>query len=148
MASAALINDDLQIDGINMYTATNTFGVPTDGFYKDQPMSSGYSTQINEDETVYTDENTDLTHFTPLDLNQSGSMYLKTASANSAPYDLFPARKYEYDNGLVTYERPGTITQTMFGRLLDDANIWKVYFFLILITFAYIVWGRVKISKS
>jgi hypothetical protein len=74
-------------------------------------------------------------------------MYLKTASVDSAPYRLFPARKYEYDNGFVTYERPG-IAESMFSRLLNDDNIWKLYFFIILITLAYIVWGRVKISKS
>ena len=105
MASAALIDDRLQIDGFNAYTWSNTFGVPNDGFYKDF-MNGEYTTQIDETPQVYTDENQDLAHFNPLDLNRSGPMYLKEASVNPAPYRMFPARKYEYDNGTVTWDRP------------------------------------------
>ena len=101
MASAALIDDRLQIDGFNAYTWTNTFGVPTDGFYKDF-INGTYTTQIDEVPQTYTDENPALDHFNPLDLNRSGPMYLNEVSVDPAPYRMFPARKYELDNGVVT----------------------------------------------
>ena len=49
----------------------------------------------------------DVDHFNPQRLNMSGPMYLKTAQVNPAPYRMFPARKFEYDNGKVTWDRPG-----------------------------------------
>jgi hypothetical protein len=105
MASAALIDDQLQIDGVNMYTATRTFGVPTNGFYK-TPMDGTYTTQI--DDSGYDSEggssvsNLD-EHFNPLHLNRSGSAYLKTGTINPAPEALYPARRIQYDNGRVSY---------------------------------------------
>ena len=130
MASAALIDDRLQIDGFNAYTWTGTFGVPTDGFYKDF-MDGSYTTQIDETPQTYTDKNEDLDHFHPLDLNRSGPMYLKEGGVNPAPYQMFPARKYEYDNGVVTWERPDR-------PLIKKETNWFIVFLVIAVLFLFL----------
>jgi hypothetical protein len=137
MASAALIDDRLQIDGFNAYTWTGTFGVPTDGFYKNF-MDGSYVSQIDETPQTYTDENTDLDHFNPLDLNRSGPMYLKEASVNPAPWRMFPARKYELDNGVVTWERPDR------PAVRTDKEDNRLLIILILVVIGVVVLKNVK----
>jgi len=107
MASAALIDDRLQIDGVDMYTATNTFGVPTGGFYKD-PMDGGYTTQIDEsreEDAALSDLDE---HFNPVHLNRGGAMYLNGGGNKPAPDGLYPARKIQYDNGATSWVRYGS----------------------------------------
>ena len=107
MASAALIDDRLQIDGLDMYTWTNTFGVPTDGFSKSTFMDGSYTRGTDEPPMAPQDANPALGHFDPLTLNLSGPMYLKETSVNPAPDRMYPARKFEYADGTVTWDRPG-----------------------------------------
>lgn len=104
MAHAALINDDLQIDGFDAYTWSGTYGLPTDGFAKDMFMDGTYTTQISETPTVYTDS---LSTRSDQNLDLAGNMYLKTAGTKPSPFMGFPARKLEYDDGSVTWWRPG-----------------------------------------
>jgi hypothetical protein len=107
MASAALIDDRLQIDGLDMYTWTNTFGIPTDGFSKGTFMDGSYMRGTDENPMALQDANPALDHFDPLRLNMSGPMYLKETSVNPAPDRMYPARKFEYEDGTVTWDRPG-----------------------------------------
>ena len=107
MAHAALIDDRLQIDGIDMNTWTNTFGVPTDGFYKDQMIDGSYIRGTDERPMEPQDANPAMEHFDPLHVNTSGPMYLKEIYPKYAPDRMFPARKFEYPDGTVTYARPG-----------------------------------------
>ena len=77
MAHAALVDDTLKINGIDMYSWTNTFGVPTDGFYKDQVMDGSYIRGTDEQPMAPQDDNPANEHFDPLRINESGPMYLK-----------------------------------------------------------------------
>ena len=96
MATAWMANDDLAINKINPYTWSGTFGVPSDG---SKWKSDGtYSVEIDERPTVYTDPNPALKDFNPVHLMRSGPMYLKEMPGHAAaPFNGFPARKYEYD---------------------------------------------------
>jgi hypothetical protein len=104
MAHAALIDDRLQIDGFDMYTWSGSYGLPSDGFPKNVFMDGSYFTQIDESETVYTDP---LPASAAQNMNLSGPMYLKSGYVNPAPTSLYPARKYEFDDGRVTWRRDG-----------------------------------------
>jgi hypothetical protein len=95
MASAALVDDRLQIDGFDAYTWTNTFGIPTGGFHRDF-MDHGFTSGICEEPSEETEP---IAPDVPMLFFGSGTH----ASADA----IFPARKYEYDDGRVTYARPG-----------------------------------------
>lgn len=111
MASAALIDDRLQIDGVNMYTVTNTFGVPTNGFYKDA-MDGTYTTEIDETPEE-SDPNTEIEeHFNPVHVNRGGAMYLNGGGSKPAPDGLYPARKIQYDNGTTSWRRGGLVAES------------------------------------
>lgn len=100
MASTFMISDSMKMDKINPTTFTGDFGINHNGFAK-KYMDGSYDTQIDESETIYTDE---------LNINvrgNSGNMYLKTGYPHPAPSLMFPARKYEYSNGNITWERQG-----------------------------------------
>jgi hypothetical protein len=127
MASAALIDDRLQIDGFNAYTWTNTFGVPTGGFHK-EPMDQGYTSQICEYETVY-DEPAEVFHL-------PASMVLKAGVQYPAPSLLYPARKYQSDDGEVSYVRPG---EALIGSSSSmDKNLWRLGFAFTALVFIYL----------
>ena len=137
MASAALIDDRLQIDGVDMYTATNTFGVPTGGFYKD-PMDGGYTTQISEsreEDEALSDMDE---HFNPVHLNRAGAMYLNGGGSKPAPDGLYPARKIQYDNGDASWVRYG-------AKLMRDSRLEPVDWLLVAMVAAILFF---TISKS
>jgi len=103
-----LVDDNMSINRVNPYTLTNTFGLPTDGMYKDQPLDARYVSQIDENPSegpsVFPGDTPD--HFSPLRLNMSGPMAVKTGYVNPAPYAMFPARKYQYIDGSISFARP------------------------------------------
>lgn len=105
MATALMISDDLHINRYNPYTWSGTYGVPTDG---SKWKSDGtYTVEIDERQVVYADKNDDLKDFNPTHVFRSGPVFIDEVAAKpSPPWGLFPARKYEYDNGSVTYVRP------------------------------------------
>jgi len=124
MASAALIDDRLQIDGVNMYTATNTFGVPTGGFYKD-PMDGTYTSQIDSSRADDNDALSDMDeHYNPVHLNRAGAMYLNGGGSKPAPDGLYPARKYQYDNGETSWVRYG-------AKLMHESRLEPVDWLLV-----------------
>lgn len=105
MASAYRLNDSVQINKINPTTWTGDFGINHDGFPQTMTVESdSYIRGISETPTVYTDP---LTGTDDPNMNTSGAMYLKTAQVDPAPFRPFPARKFEYSDGTVTWWRPG-----------------------------------------
>lgn len=100
MASTFMIDDRLQIDGFNPTTWTGDFGVSKDGFPKNLYVDgTGYTTGIDERPMVLSEP------IAPVD-ELPGNMYLKTAAPSVAPYNPFPARKFEYSDGRITWRRP------------------------------------------
>jgi hypothetical protein len=135
MASIARLDDNIQINKFNVTTWTGDYGINTDGFPKWMHIDGSYDTLMDETPTEYPpaiDEG-DETHFDPLRINMSGPMYLKEASVNPAPFAEFPARKYEYDNGVVTWDRPGRPRIT--GNRQNDKLVLLVVLILIFIVF-------------
>jgi hypothetical protein len=107
MASAALIDDRLQIDGFDAYTWSDTFGVPSNGGFYEGPDGT-YTVQRDETPVNYGDPNPDAStdHFLPRHLNRSGPMFLNEVAPSPAPFIGYPARKFEYPDLSVTWERP------------------------------------------
>ena len=109
MALSMLVDDQLSMNRINPYTLTGTFGVPTDGMYK-TPLDAQYTTEIDpipaETGSVFPDDTPD--HFAPSRINMAGGMVANAVSERgNAPYAIFPARKYQYIDGSVSFIRPG-----------------------------------------
>jgi hypothetical protein len=100
MASAFMIDDRLQIDGFNPTTWTGDFGISKDGFPKNLYVDgTGYTTGMNEQPMTFSE---------PIEQRDEfiGNMYLNTTAPSVAPYREFPARKFEYSDGKITWKRP------------------------------------------
>ena len=134
MASVAHLDDRVHLNKFDMYTWTNTFGVNTDGFPKDLYMDGSYTTQMDETPTRYPSiiDSEDVDHFNPQTLNLSGPMYLKECSVSPAPDGMYPARKFEYDTGKVTWERPG---QPRVIRREENGNVIIIIIIVVIILF-------------
>ena len=109
--TSLLVNDSWSMDRINPYTATAMFGIPTDGGYKagavmGQPAPFAIpETTLSSDKEV-ADEGRPDDQFFPTHINRSGPMYLKEiSSANAAPAFMWPARKFQYDDGTTSFGR-------------------------------------------
>jgi hypothetical protein len=103
--TSLLANDDMSMNRINPYTLTNTFGVSYNGGYKgvlppgpERPESPAML-EFNPRAGVPTE------HFNPLTIDDAGNMYLKTGGVNPAKSFLYPARKYQFDDGSTTFGR-------------------------------------------
>lgn len=106
MATAAMISDCAHIDHINPYTATDTFGVPSNGGFYGGPDGT-YVVERDETPMAKNDTNDDLSHFTPDHINRSGPLMVNEAAPSPAPFLGFPARKFEYpDTVTTTWYRP------------------------------------------
>lgn len=145
MATAWMVNDDLAINKFNPYTWSNTFGVPTDG---SKWKSDGtYSVEIDERPTVYTDTNADLADFNSVHVMRSGPLYLKEMPGKPAPpFNGFPARKYEYDNGVVTWNRPDLArgSRAEYAFQAPRANTWDLWLVLALLIVAAFLYMRMR----
>ena len=147
MATAAMVCDTLSINRINPYTWSGTYGLYSDGFPSTVPIDGSYTTEISEQETVYTDP---LPGSDDPNLNTSGSMYLKTVDSSPAPFRMFPARKNEFPDGTVSWTRPGQPWSWMGGRRACD-DTWTVrvgtpdiLIWLVLVVLAIYLFSRLK----
>jgi hypothetical protein len=105
MASGLMLSDNNKMNKINPTSWTGDYGIPHDGFSKNYTVDGvNYLTGIDETPTEYADS--PVGDDNP-NMNNSGAMYVKTAGANPAPWSPFPARKFEYSNGTVTWYRSG-----------------------------------------
>jgi hypothetical protein len=103
--TSLLINDDMSMNRVNPYTLTQTFGVSYNGGYKgtlapdpERPESPAML-EFNPRAGVPTE------HFNPLTIDDAGNMYLKTGGIHPATSFLYPARKYQFDDGSTTFGR-------------------------------------------
>ena len=143
-----MIDDRLQIDGFDPYTWSGTYGVNKDGFPKDIYMDGTYYTQVDETpmEMTAPAEGTDGPEF-----NNSGAMYLKTVSVDPAPFRMFPARKFEYPDGRVTWYRPGMPWSWMsrpggdsLGRWIQQKGLDGVLFWIALLVLLFLLVTRLR----
>lgn len=144
MASSFMIDDQLQIDGFNPTTWTGDFGINTDGFRKDLFMDGSYTTGINETPMQVSD----IVPVRPTN-DFAGNMYLKTAAPSVAPYNPFPARKFEYSDGRITWLRPqlpwSWESGTSDGGAGSSKDIKLLLILLIAVIFIYI-FGKMKLK--
>jgi len=150
MATAWMIDDRLQIDGFDPYTWSGTFGVTTDGFRKDTFIDGSYYTQIDE---VPMEMQSQVEESQNPEFNNSGAMYLKTASVNPAPYRMFPTRKFEYADGTCTWYRPDMPWSWMGSGSGDSLGRWiaakgargdNLIFYVVLAILAYFLFKKFK----
>jgi len=144
MASTLMIDDRLQIDLFNPTTWTGDFGINKDGFRKDLFMDGSYTTGVDETPMTMNDvipvmNSTDL----------AGNTYLKTAAPSVAPYTIFPARKFEFSNGRITWTRPQLPWSWQTGKSTGDAGSSKdsklILFLLIAVILVYF-FGKMKLK--
>jgi hypothetical protein len=146
MASSARLDDNIQINKFNVTTWTGDYGINKDGFPKWMHIDGSYVTQMDETPTEYPSiiDKDDETHFDPMRINMSGPMYLKETSVNPAPFREFPARKYEYDNGVVTWDRPGRPRV----QSVDNTNSILLILLIIILIVAFYKSTLLKFLKS
>jgi hypothetical protein len=139
-----------------MYTWTGTYGVLKDGFPKTMYLDGTYRTGIDETPTVYPSiiDSDAVEHFNPERLNMSGPMYLKTGYVNPAPDSMYPARKFEYDDGRVTWYRPGLsdrpITSGDMLKPVEDflGQDWILFVLIIIVLFLILGKSQLKFLKG
>jgi hypothetical protein len=106
-----LLNDQMSMNRINPYTSSATFGVSYNGGYKSgAPPAPVLETEVEEDQLMFVpgagrDEGVPKNHFSKLELNDAGNMYLKTGGTHPATSFMYPARKYQYDDGSTSWGR-------------------------------------------
>lgn len=111
--TSLLLDDQMSINRINPYTSSDTFGVSYNGGYKNLPGSLDtpvLETAVETDNLMFVpsaglDEGVPLNHFNRLTLNDAGNTYLKTGGIHPATSFLYPARKYQFDDGSTTFNR-------------------------------------------
>ena len=148
-----MADDDTAMNRINPYTATGTFGVSYNGGYKGPNTQTWYAPDDTPASWTVPDEKPEyLDHFGPNQLNKSGSMYLKTGDVHPATSFMFPARKYQYDDGTTTYSR-----ETLWGNAsnyvtslpnqfsMGRDNMWPVILVLIALLFIFVYRKKMRI---
>jgi hypothetical protein len=112
--TSLLLDDDMSMNRINPYTSSATFGISYNGGYKTMPGMHREvfetDTAIDQDQLMFVpsaglDEGVPTHHFNKLELNDAGNMYLKTGGIHPATSFLYPARKYQFDDGSTTFGR-------------------------------------------
>ena len=103
--TSLLLDDDRSMNRINPSTSSQTFGISYNGGYKgtlapgpERPESPAML-EFNPRVGVPTD------HFNKLELDDAGNRYLKTGGIHPATSFLYPARKYQFDDGSTTFGR-------------------------------------------
>lgn len=101
-----MADNDTAMNRINPYTATATFGISYNGGYKGPNTQTWYAPEDKPASWDTPEERPEyLDHFGPNQLNKSGPMYLKTGGIHPATSFMFPARKYQYDDGTTSWSR-------------------------------------------
>ena len=124
--TSLLMNDQAHNDHINPYTATNTFGVSYNGGYK---YTGSVDPEPEQDDERVQDTGVPISHFNPLTIDRAGNRYLHTlSSANYAKSCMFPARKFQLDNGSTTFGREVPmvdVSNYVDTESSDDSSVFK-----------------------
>lgn len=97
--------DQLAINRVNPYTATNTFGVSYNGGYK---STEALPWMLPREESTAEEDSSSpeyLDHFDPKVLYTAPAAAGMTGSVDPATSFMFPARKYQYDDGTTSWSR-------------------------------------------
>lgn len=133
-----LENDQLSMNRINPYTATNTFGVSYNGGYK-STEALPWMLPREEKSELETDERPEYeAHFTPKHIFRAPAMTAMTGGIDPATSFMFPARKYQFDDGTTSWSREIVMTD---GRnyINDFGNLTRGDLWPLIITMAILV---------
>lgn len=127
--------DEISMDRINPYTATETFGISYNGGHKSTDalpwmMPRDEESESAEDKPEYE------AHFTPKHIFRAPAMAAMTGGIDPATSFMFPARKYQYDDGTTSWSRE--VIQTdgrnyVSGLIKGGDNMWPIIIAMILL---------------
>jgi len=101
-----MLDDDLSINRFNPYTWTGTYGVSSDGSHNWQPDGT-FTRPYDNTPSDRLDTNRDLKDFNVMALSDASNMWFNTMPGKpTAPFPSFPARKYERNDGKLSWVRP------------------------------------------
>lgn len=124
-----LENDQLSMDRLNPYTATNTFGVSYNGGYKSVEALPWMLPREEESELDTSERPEYEAHFTPKHIFRAPAMTAMTGGVDPATSFMFPARKYQFDDGTTSWSREVVMTDgrnyTDFGPL-TRGDLWPL----------------------
>lgn len=125
--------DQLAINRVNPYTATNTFGVSYNGGHKSTEALPWMLPREDVQDTDGAPEYLD--HFNPKVLYTAPTAAGMTGSVDPATSFMFPARKYQYDDGTTSWSREVVYTDgrnyISFGG--GRHELWPVIIALVLL---------------
>lgn len=136
-----MADDDLAINRVNPYTATNTFGIPSNGGrYPEMQWKAaddtGMASWDDDPQPEYTG------HFAR---PQSGGIYLKTGGVDPALSFMYPARKVQYDDGASSWSREivwknaeNYTNIQPFGEMAEQ-SLFPVWIMLVLLAIIFII---------
>lgn len=125
--TSLLARDDVSINRINPYTATQVFGVSYNGGkYKDGVLR--IETEVDDDimfpgGPVDKDTGVPRDHFNSRELDDAGNRYLGTGGVHPATSFMYPARKYQYDDGSTNFSREVVLADAKNYVTPDDFRV-------------------------
>ena len=118
--------DELSMDRINPYTATATFGVSYNGGYK---STEALPWMMPREEPVVSEETPEYDdHFNPKHIFRAPAMAAMTGGVNPATSFMYPARKYQFDDGTTSWSREVTYTDgsNYISAAMFRDNLWPI----------------------
>ena len=125
--TSLLARDDVSINRINPYTATQVFGVSYNGGkYKDGVLR--VETEVDDDIMFPggprdADTGVPTDNFNPLTLDHAANRYLGTGSSHPATSFMYPARKFQYDDGSTNFSREVVLADAKNYVTPDDFKV-------------------------
>lgn len=133
--TALLEIDEMSMDRINPYTATGTFGVSYNGGHKSTEALPWMLPREEEEPEEGKPEYE--AHFTPSHIFRAPAMTAMTGGIDPATSFMFPARKYQYDDGTTSWSREVAYTdgRNYVSGLVGGAgdSLWPIIIAMILL---------------
>lgn len=121
--TSLLARDDVSINRINPYTLTQVFGISYNGGkYKDGVLR--VESEVDDDVSpAGPDTGVPKDHFNSLTLDDAGNRYLGTGGVHPATSFMYPARKFQYDDGSTNFSREVVLTDARNYVTPDDFKV-------------------------
>lgn len=132
--TAMLEIDEMSMDRINPYTATGTFGISYNGGHK---STDALPWMMPREEEETTEEKPEYeAHFTPKHIFRAPAMTAMTGGIDPATSFMFPARKYQYDDGTTSWSREVSYADGrnyVSGLIKGGDSLWPIVVAMILL---------------
>lgn len=132
--TAMLEIDEMSMDRINPYTATETFGISYNGGHK---STDALPWMMPREEEEATEEKPEYeAHFTPKHIFRAPAMTAMTGGIDPATSFMFPARKYQYDDGTTSWSHEVSYADGrnyVSGLIKGRDSLWPIIVAMILL---------------